>query len=113
MDPAGFATSGLGMVGLGCGAFMAIMMCFAKWIELRRADTTQVGILEQDRAFQLERANKAEAKVEEAWRIVTQIRDELTAVKVQNATLAEEVRHLREENQELRSRVEDFMRTHK
>lgn len=101
------------MVGLGCGAFMAVMMCFSRFIEMRRADTTQVGILEKDRAFQLERAQKAEDKVEEAWRMVASIRDELTKVQIQNATLAEEVRHLREENQELRSRVEDFMRTHK
>lgn len=109
MEPSALATSGLGVVGLGAGAFMAILLCFNKWLEMRRADQTQVGILETDRKFQQERADKAEAKAEEAWKIVIQIRDELTSVKIQNATLTEEVRHLREENQSLNAKVEDLM----
>jgi hypothetical protein len=113
MDPSGFATSGLGMVGLGCGAFMAIMLCFSKFIEMRRADATQVGILEKDRAHQLERAARAEEKMEGAWQTLNAIQSDFTKVQVQNAALAEEVRYLREENLALRSRVEDFMRTHK
>lgn len=115
MEPAALATSGLGVVGLGSGAFMAILLCFNKWLEMRRADQTQVGILEADRRFQQERADKAEAKAEEAWKVVMQMRDELQAVKIQNATLmaqstalTEEVRHLREENHSLSAKLEDL-----
>lgn len=115
MEPSALATSGLGVVGLGAGAFMAILLCFNKWLEMRRADQTQVGILETDRKFQQERAERAEAKSEEAWKVVMQMRDELLTVKVQNATLmaqstslAEEVRHLREENQTLSAKLEDL-----
>lgn len=115
MEPSALATSGLGVVGLAAGAFMSILLCFNKWLEMRRADQTQVGILETDRKFQQERAERAEAKAEDAWKVVTQMRDELLAVKIQNATLmaqssalTEEVRHLREENQTLSAKLEEM-----
>lgn len=115
MDPSTLATSGLGVVGLGTGAFLAVLLCFNKWLDMRRADQTLVGILEADRAFQQARADKAEARSEEAWKVVTQMRDELLAVKVQNATLlaqsaalTEEVRDLREENHSLSAKLEEM-----
>lgn len=103
-DPA--SLTGLPVViSTGIGVFLACMAALNRWIQYQKNDVTQVTILTDDRDRWQGRAEKAEAAIDDYRSKLNQIILDQSEMKTQNAVMIEQLRNLREENDELRAEV--------
>jgi len=101
------STTGLaGAISAGVAVFLAISGAFHQWFKLQRSETTQVTILSEDRDRWQARAEKAEQAIDEYRAKLNEINASLSDLKQQNAVLIIEMKHMREENEELRASIQ-------
>lgn len=93
------------VIATAVGIFFACMAAFNKWMQSQRADVTQNSILKDDRDRWQARAEKAEAAIDDYRGKLNQIILDQSEMKAQNAVMIEQLRNLREENDELRAEV--------
>lgn len=98
---AGLPTS----IATAVGVFFACMAAFNKWMQYQKNDVTQVTILTDDRNRWQTRAEKAEAAIDDYRAKLNQIILDQSEMKAQNAVMIEQIKYLREENDELRAEV--------
>lgn len=104
MDPA--TLSGLPTtIATAVGVFFACMAALNKYMQAQRNDVTQVTILTDDRDRWQNRAEKAEAAIDDYRSKLNQIILDQSEMKAQNAVMIEQLKNLREENDELRIEV--------
>lgn len=103
-DPAslaGLPTS----IATAVGVFFACVAAFNKWNQAQKNDVTQVTILSEDRDRWQLRAEKAEHAIDDYRAKLNQIIIDQSEMKAQNAVMIEQIKYLREENEELRAEV--------
>lgn len=93
------------VVATGVGVFLACMAALRQWIQYQKTDVTQVTILTDDRDRWQTRAEKAEAAIDDYRQKLNQIILDQSEMKAQNAVMIEQLKNLREENDELRAEV--------
>jgi len=94
-----------GVIAMAVGAFLGCMAAFNKWQQSQKNDVTQVTILTDDRDRWQERAEKAESAIDDYREKLNQIILDQSEMKAQNAVMIEQLKNLREENDELRAEV--------
>lgn len=99
-------------IAYGVAVFMAVSLGINKYLDMRGGHNVTINALKEDLARQVERAKIAEERSEQAWTKVNSLVQEQSDIKAQNLLMIEQIRTLREENQELKAKVETFMRTH-
>jgi uncharacterized protein HemX len=99
------ATGLAGAISSGVAIFLAIGGAFHQWLKLQRGETTQVTILSEDR-------DRWQVRAEEYRVQLNEINSTLSELKQQNAVLIVEMRHLREENEELRADIQKLSGGH-
>lgn len=87
------------------GVFLACMAAINKWVQSQRMDVTQVTIITADRDRWQARAEKSEQAIDQYREQLNQIILDQSEMKAQNAVMIEQIKHLREENSELRAEV--------
>lgn len=92
-------------IATAVGVFFACMAALNKWMQSQKNDVTQVTILTDDRNRWQERAEKAESAIDDYRAKLNQIIIDQSEMKAQNAVMIEQLRNLREENDELRIEV--------
>ena len=92
-------------IATAVGIFFACMASLNKWMQSQKNDVTQVTILTDDRNRWQNRAEKAEAAIDDYRAKLNQIIIDQSEMKAQNAVMIEQLRNLREENDELRAEV--------
>lgn len=92
-------------VSTAVGVFLACMAALNWWIKSQKNDVTQVTILTDDRNRWQTRAEKAEAAIDDYRAKLNQIILDQSEMKAQNAVMIEQLKNLREENDELRAEV--------
>lgn len=92
-------------IATAVGVFFACMAALNKWMQSQKNDVTQVTILTDDRNRWQERAEKAESAIDDYRAKLNQIIIDQSEMKAQNAVMIEQLRNLREENDELRAEV--------
>lgn len=92
-------------IGAAVGTFLACMGAFNKWQQSQKNDVTQATILTDDRDRWQRRAEKAEAAIDDYRAKLNQIIIDQSEMKAQNAVMIEQLKNLREENDELRAEV--------
>lgn len=92
-------------IATGVAVFFACMAALNKWMQSQKNDVTQVTILTDDRNRWQTRAEKAEAAIDDYRAKLNQIILDQSEMKAQNAVMIEQLRNLREENDELRAEV--------
>lgn len=92
-------------IATAVGVFFACMAALNKWVQSQRNDVTQVTILTDDRDRWQNRAEKAEAAIDDYRSKLNQIILDQSEMKAQNAVMIEQLKNLREENDELRIEV--------
>lgn len=92
-------------IATGVAVFFACMAALNKWMQSQKADVTQVTILTDDRDRWQERAERAESAIEDYRSKLNQIILDQSEMKAQNAVMIEQIRSLREENDELRNEI--------
>lgn len=92
-------------IATAVGVFFACMAALNKWMQSQKNDVTQVTILTDDRNRWQNRAEKAEAAIDDYRAKLNQIIIDQSEMKAQNAVMIEQLRNLREENDELRAEV--------
>ena len=92
-------------IATAVGVFFACMAALNKWMQSQKNDVTQVTILTDDRNRWQERAEKAESAIDDYRAKLSQIIIDQSEMKAQNAVMIEQLRNLREENDELRIEV--------
>lgn len=92
-------------VAIAIGVFTACMTAYNKWIQTQKNDVTQVTILTDDRDRWQDRAEKAEAAIDDYRQKLNQIILDQSEMKAQNAVMIEQLKNLREENDELRAEI--------
>lgn len=92
-------------IATAVGVFFACMAALNKWVESHRSDVTQVTILTDDRNRWQQRAEKAEAAIDDYRAKLNQIILDQSEMKAQNAVMIEQIKNLREENDELRLEI--------
>lgn len=92
-------------IATAVGVFFACMAALNKWVQSQRNDVTQVTILTDDRDRWQNRAEKAEAAIDDYRAKLNQIILDQSEMKAQNAVMIEQLKNLREENDELRIEV--------
>lgn len=92
-------------IATAVGVFFACMAALNKWMQSQKNDVTQVTILTDDRNRWQNRAEKAEAAIDDYRAKLNQIILDQSEMKAQNAVMIEQIKYLREENDELRSEV--------
>lgn len=103
-DPSSLASIS-GTVAAGVGAFLGCIAAYNKWMQSQKNDVTQVTILTADRDRWQSRAEKSEAAIDDYRAKLNQIILDQSEMKAQNAVMIEQLRNLREENDELRAEV--------
>lgn len=103
--PAVDLTSMPTVISYGVGAFLAITLAADRWFKTRSADVTQVTIIRDDRDRWQMRAERAEAAIDDYRAKLNQIILDQSDMKSQNAVMIEQLKNLREENDELRAEV--------
>lgn len=93
------------VIATAVGAFFACMAALNKWMQSQKNDVTQVTILTDDRNRWQTRAEKAEAAIDDYRAKLNQIILDQSEMKAQNAVMIEQLKNLREENDELRVEV--------
>lgn len=92
-------------IATAIGVFFACMAALSKWVQSQKNDVTQVTILTDDRDRWQERAERAEAAIDDYRQKLNQIIVDQSEMKAQNAVMIEQLKNLREENDELRAEV--------
>lgn len=92
-------------IATAVGVFFACMAALNKWMQAQKNDVTQVTILTGDRDRWQTRAEKAEAAIDDYRAKLNQIIIDQSEMKAQNAVMIEQLKNLREENDELRAEV--------
>lgn len=92
-------------IATAVGVFFACMAALNKWVQSQKNDVTQVTILTDDRDRWQERAEKAEAAIDDYRQKLNQIIIDQSEMKAQNAVMIEQLKNLREENDELRAEI--------
>lgn len=92
-------------IATAVGVFFACMAALNKWMQSQKNDVTQVTILTDDRDRWQERAEKAENAIDDYRAKLNQIIIDQSEMKAQNAVMIEQLKSLREENDELRAEV--------
>lgn len=92
-------------IATAVGVFFACMAALNKWVQSQKNDVTQVTILTDDRDRWQERAEKAESAIDDYRAKLNQIIIDQSEMKAQNAVMIEQLKNLREENDELRAEV--------
>ena len=92
-------------IATAVGVFFACMAALNKWMQSQKNDVTQVTILTDDRNRWQNRAEKAEAAIDDYRAKLNQIIIDQSEMKAQNAVMIEQLKNLREENDELRAEV--------
>lgn len=99
-------------IATAVAVFFACMAALNKWIQLQKNDVTQVTILTDDRNRWQSRAEKAEAAIDDYRAKLNQIILDQSEMKAQNVilmaqgeSLRDEIKSLREENDELRLEI--------
>ena len=104
MDPA--TLSGLPTtIATAVGVFFACMAALNKYMQAQRNDVTQVTILREDRDRWQQRAEKAEMAIDDYRQKLNQIILDQADIKSQNAVMVEQIKNLREDNEELRNEI--------
>ena len=93
------------VVATAVGVFFACMAALNKYMQAQRNDVTQVSILREDRDRWQTRAEKAELAIDDYRAKLNQIIIDQSDIKAQNAALLEQVKYLREDNDELRAEL--------
>lgn len=93
------------VIAMAVGVFFACMAALNKWMQSQKNDVTQVTILTDDRNRWQVRAEKAEAAIDDYRAKLNQIILDQSEMKAQNAVMIEQLKNLREENDELRVEV--------
>lgn len=93
------------VIATAVGVFFACMAALNKWMQSQKNDVTQVTILTDDRNRWQNRAEKAEAAIDDYRAKLNQIILDQSEMKAQNAVMIEQLKNLREENDELRAEV--------
>lgn len=92
-------------IATAVGVFFACMAALNKWMQAQKNDVTQVTILTDDRNRWQQRAEKAEAAIDDYRAKLNQIILDQSEMKAQNAVMIEQIKNLREENDELRLEI--------
>jgi uncharacterized coiled-coil DUF342 family protein len=92
-------------IATAVGVFFACMAALNKWMQSQKNDVTQVTILTDDRNRWQTRAEKAEAAIDDYRAKLNQIILDQSEMKAQNAVMIEQIKYLREENDDLRAEV--------
>ncbi len=92
-------------IATAVGVFFACMAALNKWMQSQKNDVTQVTILTDDRDRWQERAEKAENAIDDYRAKLNQIIIDQSEMKAQNAVMIEQLKNLREENEELRAEI--------
>lgn len=92
-------------ISMGLGVFFACMAALNKWLQSQKNDVTQVTILTEDRDRWKQRTEKAEAAIDDYREKLNKIILDQSEMKAQNAVMIEQIKHLREENEELRAEI--------
>lgn len=92
-------------IATAVGVFFACMAALNKWVQSQKNDVTQVTILTDDRDRWQDRAEKAEAAIDDYRAKLNQIILDQSEMKAQNAVMIEQLKNLREENDELRAEI--------
>lgn len=92
-------------IATAVGVFFACMAALNKWMQAQKNDVTQVTILTDDRDRWQTRAEKAEAAIEDYRGKLNQIILDQSEMKAQNAVMIEQIKNLRDENNELRAEI--------
>lgn len=103
-DPASLAGAS-GPIAIAVGAFFACMAAYNQWIKSQKNETTQVTILTEDRDRWQTRAERAETAIDDYRAKLNQIIIDQSEMKAQNAVMIEQIKYLREENEELRAEI--------
>ena len=103
-DPSSLANMSA-TVAAGVGAFLGCIAAYNKWAQSQKNDVTQVTILTDDRDRWQTRAEKAEAAIEDYRGKLNQIILDQSEMKAQNAVMIEQIKNLRDENNELRAEI--------
>lgn len=103
-DPASLASLPA-TIAAAVGAFLGCIAAYNKWMQAQKNDVTQVTILTDDRNRWQTRAERAEAAIEDYRAKLNQIILDQSEMKAQNAVMIEQLKNLREENDELRAEV--------
>lgn len=92
-------------IATAVGVFFACMAALNKYIQSQRNDVTQVTILKEDRDRWQQRAEKAEMAIDDYRQKLNQIIMDQADIKSQNAVMVEQIKNLREDNEELRNEI--------
>jgi hypothetical protein len=92
-------------IATAVGVFFACIAAWNKWVQAQKNEVTQVTILSEDRDRWQSRAEKAETAIDDYRAKLNQIIIDQSEMKAQNAVMIEQIKHLREENEELRAEV--------
>lgn len=92
-------------ISIGIGVFLACLAAFNKWIQYQKMDVTQVTILTDDRNRWQQRAEKAEAAIDDYRAKLNQIIIDQSEMKAQNAVMIEQLSNLRNKNDELQQEI--------
>lgn len=92
-------------IATAVGVFFACMAALNKWMQAQKNDVTQVTILTDDRDRWQQRAEKAEAAIDDYREKLNQIILDQSEMKMQNGVMIEQIKNLREENDELRLEI--------
>lgn len=95
-------------IATAVGVFFACMAALNKWMQSQKNDVTQITILTDDRNRWQSRAEKAEYAIEDYRAKLNQIILDQSEMKAQNAVMIEQIKNLREENDELRAELRRF-----
>lgn len=103
--PAVDLTSMPAVIGYGLGAFAAVAAVAERWWRTRSTDATHASIITADRDRWQARAERAEAAIDDYRSKLNQIILDTSEMKAQLAVQIEQLKNLREENDELRAEV--------
>ena len=103
-DPSSLASMSTA-VAAGVGAFLGCIGAYNQWVKSQKTEVTQVSILKEDRDRWQSRAEKSEAAIDDYRAKLNQIILDQSEMKAQNAVMIEQLKNLREENDELRAEV--------
>lgn len=84
---------------------MACMAAWNQWVKWQKNEVTQVTILTEDRDRWQHRAERSEAAIDDYRIKLNQIIIDQSEMKAQNAVMIEQIKYLREENEELRAEI--------
>lgn len=93
------------VVSMGVGAFLSITLAADRWFKMRSTDATHASIITADRDRWQVRAERAEAAIDDYRAKLNQIILDTSEMKAQLAVQIEQLKNLREENDELRAEV--------